>query len=82
MDFSLDEAMRAQQALRKALDLPPESFPLPALIGMISDEIEKMRDAGRSDADISAVIEAATGKHVPAEEIVRHYAPPEERHRS
>ena len=77
--FSDDEAQRARRALRDASGLPDEEFPLPALVGMVSDEIEALRARGKDDAEIAGMIEKATGKEVPAEAIGRHYASPEER---
>ncbi|WP_425230079.1 hypothetical protein [Sphingomonas sp.] len=51
---TLPQAMAAQRALRRELDLPDERFPLPAFIGMISDEIEQLRAAGHDDGSIAA----------------------------
>ena len=79
--FTVDQAMRAQGALRDALGLGPETFPVQAFIGMISDEIQQMREGGRSDADILAIISKATGVSVPADDLTRYYAPPEHRRR-
>jgi hypothetical protein len=53
---SLEAAMRAQQILRSTLALPEETFSLPAFIGMVSDEIEQMRAAGRPDAETAAIL--------------------------
>lgn len=80
MDFSLDEAISAQRALRGELGLQPERFAIPEFVGMISDEIEKMRAAGRTDADVAALIEKATGKAISPTEIGQHYATPDKRH--
>lgn len=80
VDFDIREALSAQRALRDELGLGPERFPVPAFVGMISDEIERMRAAGRSDEDVAAVIERATGKRVPAADIARFYAEPDRRH--
>ena len=79
--FSIDQAIGAQRRLRSSLGLEDERFPLPAFIGMISDEIEMMRQAGRTDADIVAVIADATGERIAPEDLARHYAPPEQRRR-
>ncbi|WP_174300487.1 hypothetical protein [Caulobacter sp. S45] len=79
--FTVAQAVGAQGALRHALGLGPETFALPAFIGMISDEIQQMREAGRSDADILAVITEATGVSVAADDLMRFYAPPEQRRR-
>ena len=40
--LTLQQAMAAQSKLRDVLGLPEEQFPLPAFIGMISDEIEQL----------------------------------------
>ena len=79
--FTVDQAVGVQGALRHALGLAPETFALPAFIGMISDEIQQMREAGRSDADVLAVIKEATGVSVAADDLTRFYAPPEQRRR-
>lgn len=56
-----------------------ERFPLPAFVGMISDEIEQFREAGKSDADIAAIIKSTIGRDVAPDDIEAHYAPPEAR---
>ena len=48
----LEEALRAQKALRALAGLGPETFPVQAFVGMISDEIETLRTQGLSDEDI------------------------------
>ena len=81
MKFTLEQAMKAQAALRSEAGLAPEHFPLPAFIGMISDEIEALQKAGRSEADIAKSISRATGAIVTPDDVREHYAPPEARHR-
>jgi hypothetical protein len=78
--YPLDEALKAQKALREAAGLPPEQFPLQAFVGMISDEIESLRKGGKSDEDIAALIRKSSSIEVTAGEIAEYYAPPEERH--
>ena len=78
-EFTLDESIRAQKAMRDELDMPEEKFPVPAFVGMVSDEIEKLRAAGRSDADIAAIVKKATGKDISPDAIAEHYASPKER---
>lgn len=78
--FTLDESITAQKALRAALGMPEEVFPVEAFVGMVSDEIEQHRKAGKSDQDIAAIIEQATGKRISAEAIAEHYATPGQRH--
>ena len=79
--FSGQEAAEAQTALRRALGLGPEWFPIQAFVGMISDEIEQLRGQGQDDAMIARVIAEATGKIITAESITRFYASPQERGR-
>ena len=78
--FTLDQAITAQKALRSALGLQEEVFEAPEFVGMISDEIEQHRKAGRSDDEIAGIINQATGKAITAEAIRAHYATPEQRH--
>jgi hypothetical protein len=77
----LPQALAAQKALRDSLGMPDEQFPLPAFIGMVSDEIEQARAAGRDDAAIAALLSQAGGTQVSAADIARFYAPPEQRQR-
>lgn len=79
--FSLSQAMAAQQALRQAANLPAEQFPLPAFVGMISDEIESLRKNGKTDEDIAQLVNQAAQTRISAADIERYYAPPEERAR-
>jgi hypothetical protein len=78
--FSAHEAVAVQEELRRTLALEPEQFPLPAFIGMISDEIDQFRDAGRSDADVVALIKNTVGRDVTVADIERFYAPPQARY--
>ena len=79
-EISLEEALKAQKALRDAAGSGPETFPLPAFIGMISDEVEALRSMGRSDDEIAGLIESSSAVRITADEIREHYATPEERH--
>ncbi|MBJ6123298.1 hypothetical protein [Sphingomonas mollis] len=78
--FTLPEALRAQQHLRETLGLGEERFPVPAFVNMISDEIEQLRDTGRSDAEIAALIEQASGHELSPDDLARYYTPADERH--
>ncbi len=78
--YPLEQALRAQKALRDLAGLEPEQFPLQAFVGMISDEVEALRSQGRTDEQIAQTIEASSSIKITAEEIVAHYAPPEQRH--
>jgi hypothetical protein len=78
--YTLEQALKAQKALRDAAGLGPESFPVEAFVGMISDEIEALRSQGKSDEDIAGLIARNSGIDITAAEIARNYAAPEERH--
>lgn len=78
--YPLAEILKAQQALRESAQLPPELFPLPAFIGMVSDEIEALRAQGRDDHEIARIISSSSAIEVDAATIAASYASPEERH--
>ena len=78
--YPVDEAIRAQTALRTAAGLGAEQFPIQAFVGMISDEIEALRARGKSDTEIAAIIQASSSIQITPEEIAANYATPEERH--
>jgi hypothetical protein len=79
LTFSGQQALAAQTALREALGLPPEHFSVQAFVGMISDEIDQLRAAGRSDAAIASLVTEFTDNKMDAETISRFYASPEAR---
>lgn len=78
--FPLDEALKAQKSLREAAGLPPEQFPIQAFVGMVSDEIDALRQRGKTDEEIAAIIQRNSAITINAAEIAEYYAPPEERH--
>lgn len=78
--YPVEEAVRAQKALRSAAGLGPEMFPVQAFVGMISDEIDQLRAQGKSDEDIADLIRAHSSIEITAPEIAEHYAPAEQRH--
>ena len=78
--YSLEEALKAQKALRDAAGLGEEKFPIQAFVGMISDEVEALRKRGKSDEEIATLIESNSGIQISAAEIAENYASPDERH--
>lgn len=78
--YPLDEALRAQKALRDLAGLQPETFPVSSFIGMVSDEIEILRKQGRSDEEIARTVFEHSSIEISARDLVDHYAPPEQRH--
>ena len=77
--YPIEQALRAQKALRDAAGLGPEMFPIEAFVGMISDEIEKLRSQGKTDSEIAALITENSNIEITAEEISENYASPEDR---
>lgn len=78
--YPVEEAIKAQKALRSAAGLGPEEFPIQAFVGMISDEIESLRKRGKSDEEIASVIQQNSAIEITAQQIAENYASPEERH--
>lgn len=78
--YPIEEAVRAQKALRQAAGLGPELFPVQAFVGMISDEIEQLRKRGFSDEKIAQVIEANSSIAISGADIAANYAPRDQRH--
>jgi hypothetical protein len=78
--YPIEEALRAQNALRKLAGLAPEMFPVPSFVGMISDEIETLRKQGHTDQEIAQTITASSEINITAADIATHYASPEDRH--
>ena len=76
---SVEEAVKALNALRAAAGLGPEQFPVQAFVGMISDEIESMRKRGKTDDDIADVVRKSSAIDITGAEIAENYATPEER---
>jgi hypothetical protein len=78
--ISLDSALKAQKALRDAAGLQEETFAVQEFVGMISDEIQQLREQGRSDEQIASIIAKNSPIEISAEEITQNYATPEQRH--
>ncbi len=78
--FPVEEAIKAQKALRRLGGLGPETFPIQAFVGMISDEIEHLRNQGHGNEEIAKVIAANSQIEITAAEIADYYASPQERH--
>lgn len=82
MTYPLEEALRAQKALRDLAGMEPEKFPMAAFVGMISDEIEELRKRGHDDEAIAKVIRNNSAIQIEGADIVKNYAPPEARQSS
>ncbi|GAC1348730.1 MAG: hypothetical protein NVSMB19_00270 [Vulcanimicrobiaceae bacterium] len=79
--FTAEQAAAANGVLRGALGLPPQRFGTAQFVGMISDEIEQLRAAGKTDADITDLLSRSVGVKISPEAIARFYAGPQERGR-
>ena len=77
--YPIEEALKAQSALRSAAGLEPEQFPIESVVGTISDEIEVLRKQGKSDDQIAALIRQHSGIEITPGDIAANYATPEDR---
>ena len=77
--FTADQTASATTALRAELGLPAQRFPTETFVGMISDEIEAMRAAGKTDGDIATVLRERCAIDIDAATLARYYASPNDR---
>jgi alkylhydroperoxidase family enzyme len=80
--YPIEEALRAQKAMRAAAGLAPELFSIPAFVGMVSDEIEALRKRGYTDEQIARTVSQSSTIEITAAEIAANYASPADRHPS
>jgi hypothetical protein len=78
--YPVEEAVKAQKALRQAAGLGPELFPVQAFVGMISDEVESLRKLGTSDEEIVALIRQNSSIEITAKDISEFFVPSAQRH--
>jgi hypothetical protein len=81
MSYTLTQSMQAMSALRSAAGLPPESFSLEAVVGMISDEVEAARTKGLSDAEIARLVQESSGIELDGPTLAKLFVPAEARGR-
>lgn len=74
--YTYEQILLAQTALKAAASSWTEEFPLPTIIGMLSDEIAAMRQGGFSDESIAALIQKSSGIELTAETLATLYARP------
>jgi hypothetical protein len=67
--FTADQVAEASTALRTALGLPPEHFPLRQFVSMLGDEVSQLRAKGWGDAEIAALLSESTGSIIPVEAL-------------
>ena len=76
--FTAEQAAAVTTAMRRQLGLEPQRFSPPEFVGMVSDEIEMLRERGLNDDAIAALLREA-GAAIDAADIGRYYVGPEER---
>ncbi|ADW68859.1 hypothetical protein, partial [Granulicella tundricola] len=74
--YAYEQILIAQTALKAAANPWTEEFPLPTIIGMLSDEIAALRQSGFSDESIAALIQKSSGIDLTAETLTSQYARP------
>jgi hypothetical protein len=67
--YSMEEAVIAQMALRRAAGVPVDALELPAFMDAIRGEIDGLCNAGFADDEIAAVIERAIRRPIAPEVI-------------
>ncbi len=77
--FTAEQAAAANKALRAALGLAPQLFSAEQFVGMISEEIEQLRAAGKTDVDIAQLLSKEVGVQIDPDAIGRYYAEESER---
>ncbi len=70
--FTAEQVAAAANALRRAAGLDPERFPQGQVVGMLSDEIRRLREDGVGDAEIARIV-AAVGVPIDAATITSSY---------
>lgn len=78
--FTADQAAQANRALRAALGMRPQVFSEEQFVGMISDEITLLHAAGRSDAEIAAILREEAGIEIEPHALSRFYVDDAQEH--
>src|SRR5690348_412423 len=79
LTFTVYQVVRAQKALRSIAKLPDEEFPIQLFIGMLSEEIQALRNRGNTDREIAIVINGAAGVNIEPSDVTQYYVPPKDR---
>ncbi len=72
--FTAEQAAAANRILRAELGLGPQEFSTEQFVGMISEEIEKLRASGKTDDEIVRLLNEGVGVTVSPDSIRRFYA--------
>ena len=79
--YTVEQALQAQRALRAAAGAEEELFPIQAFVGMISDEIQMLREQGKTDEEIAGLIQSSSEIKITSADLRSYYATPEQRRR-
>ena len=60
-EFTMDQVMRAQSALRAAAHMPQEKLSCAEFVQTITEEMQTLHEHGVKDAQIAFLIHAASG---------------------
>ncbi len=72
LEFTSEDVVVAQKALRLSLGLAPKPLSKAAFVDALHDEIDQLRRVGRSDAEIAALLSSALGRTIGADAIEAH----------
>jgi hypothetical protein len=67
--FSFEEGIHAQSALRRAARLPPESFSLRGFISSLREKIETLRGLGFGDDQIAEIVREHSSIEITENEV-------------
>ncbi len=77
--YTFEQILLAQTAMRAAANPWKEDFPLPTIIGMLSEEISAMRRNGFTDEEIATLIQKSSNIALDAETLTDLHAPPKKK---
>ena len=75
LTFTVYQVAGAQKALRSVARLPEERFPIQVFIGMLGDEIEALRESGKTDREIASLINWSAGVNITACDVTEYHVP-------
>ena len=75
LTFTVYQVAGAQKALRSVARLPDERFPVQVFIALLGDEIQALREDGKTDREIASLINWAAGVNITASDVTEYHAP-------
>ncbi len=74
--ISLDQAQRAQQALRAATQPATKQLDIETFVSMIGEELDALHENGSNNQQIADLIREASGIEVTPEQLGKYYTIP------